>query len=107
MKQVDVGKTKMRGSESDHHLNKTERSTNTNERFSQWVRKHKVCFEVSPLILLNNFTKCQIGFMLNLYAQHPDSDNRHLTPKDKDWMEMYVELEEIVKYCRTSGQIAL
>jgi hypothetical protein len=94
MKQVDESETRRNGLRSDPPFEKKARSTKTHERISKWVREHRVCFEVAPLVVLKNTAKCQIGFTLNVYAQHPHLEKR---PKDKEWIKIYLELEEIVQ----------
>ena len=96
MKRFDVAKTRMSGSESDYHLTKLkDRQTPmivlvNGFACTRFVSKFlRLLFRT--ILRSVKLVLCSIS---TLNIRIPTTV--HLTPKDKDWMEMYGELEEIV-----------
>lgn len=66
-----------------------------NEELITWMQKHKVCFESSPLYSIRNAMKEQIGFQLNVFAQH--NGNSKVDPGSSESYKLYHQLGRIVR----------
>ena len=46
----------------------------TETEISQWARRHRVCFETSPLIEMDREKKIQVGYAVEFYAHLPTDE---------------------------------
>ncbi len=68
---------------------------NTPTDFTKWIQEHKVCWELFPYYAMDNGERIQIGFELDLYAQHLPSVVAD--PGCKECEVVYKNLEQIAR----------
>ncbi len=67
----------------------------TQNDLNEWIREHKVCWELFPYYALGRGGRIQIGFELDLYAQHLPWVKTN--PGCKECEEVFKKLEEIAR----------
>lgn len=70
-------------------------STSESER-AEWARRHRVAYEVGPLVELSGREKVQIGFTLTLYAALP-TEKPAGKERDADFLRMREELRAFLQ----------
>jgi len=61
----------------------------------QWIREHKVCWELSPYLIMKDDIKIQVGFELHLLAQHIPGENAN--PGCAKCQEIFVILQRLAR----------
>ena len=61
----------------------------------EWVREHKVCWELLPYFEYNQSKKIQVGFELDLYAQHLPEVKAD--PGCMECQELFKKLQQIAR----------
>jgi uncharacterized protein YecE (DUF72 family) len=66
----------------------------TEAEWQEWTRRHKVCWELKPLIDLHEGKKLQVGFEFNLFAQFPP-EVKGPEERRKTFPEIHARLAEL------------
>lgn len=63
---------------------------NTEDTLRRWIRDHRICWEIAPLIEMNDGARMQVGFELRLFARHrPEC---HPAPGCPECRDLYEKL---------------
>lgn len=73
-----------------------------NNEFNQWIQEHKVCFEVAPLLYVQNSTLRQTGFELHLFAQH--NGNNKVNPSGTEAYDLYRQLQRVAQTATAANE---
>ncbi len=65
----------------------------THTELHEWIKEHKVCWELFPYKPMGIDGRIQVGFELDLYAQHLPSTNAN--PGCKECEKVFKQLEQI------------